>query len=229
MTTSEIARVAVLLDIDGTLVDSNYLHVDAWDRAFVAAGHPVEMWRIHRAIGMDSGKLIERLLGEDAAAVAEAVQKEQGRLYLEMTDRLRVINSARELLQELSRRGHVVVLATSAPKDELAVLLDVLHVNEAIDSVTSGEDVSAAKPDPGLIELALERASVPASRAVMIGDSVWDIEAARRAGVTSIGMRAGGYGAEELRTAGAAAVYDDAAHLLAEIDQSPIATLQSSL
>ena len=229
MTTSDDGRIAVLLDIDGTLVDSNYLHVDAWDRAFVAVGHPVEMWRIHRAIGMDSGKLVERLLGEDAAAVAEAVQKEQSRLYMDMTHRLRVITGARELLQELSRRGHVVVLATSAPKDELAVLLDVLQVDEAIDSVTSGEDVSAAKPDPGLIEIALERASVPARRAVMIGDSVWDIEAAGRAGVTSIGVRSGGYGAEELLGAGAEAVYDDPAHLLAELDHSPITTIQMSL
>jgi HAD superfamily hydrolase (TIGR01509 family) len=226
MTTSDDGRVAVLLDIDGTLVDSNYLHADAWDRAFVTAGHPVEMWRIHRAIGMDSGKLVERLLGEDADAVAEAVQTEHSRLYMDMTDRLRVMKGARELLQELARRGHVVVLATSAPKDELAVLLDVLHVNEAIDSVTSGEDVSAAKPDPDLIEIALERASLPARRAVMIGDSVWDIEAARRAGVTSIGVRAGGYGAEELLRAGASAVYDDPAHLLAELDQSPISALQ---
>lgn len=220
MTMSDDDRVAVLLDIDGTLVDSNYLHIDAWDRAFVTAGHPVEMWRIHRAIGMDSGKLIERLLGEEAAEVAEAVQREHALLYSHMTDRLRVITGARELLQELSRRGHVVVLATSAPPDELEDLLDVLHVDEAIDAVTSGEDVDAAKPDPGLIQIALERASVPARRAVMIGDSVWDIEAAARAGVASIGVRTGGYSAEELLEAGAAAVYDDVAHLLAELDRS---------
>src|SRR3954452_20384390 len=100
MTMSDDGGVAVLLDIDGTLVDSNYLHVDAWDRALVTAGHPVEMWRIHRAIGMDSGKLVERLLGEDAAEVAQAVQSEHSRLYMDMTDRLRVIKGARELLQE---------------------------------------------------------------------------------------------------------------------------------
>lgn len=225
MTRSDDDRVAVLLDIDGTLVDSNYLHIDAWDRALAMSGYPVEMWRIHRAIGMDSGKLIERLLGDDAAEVTEDAQREHGRLYKEMTDRLRVIKGARELLRELSRRGHAVVLATSAPKDELEVLLDVLDVNESIDSVTSGEDVSAAKPDPSLIHIALDRASVPADRAVMIGDSVWDIEAAGRAGVTSIGVRAGGYGAEELLQAGASAVYDDVAHLLSELDRSPISTL----
>jgi HAD superfamily hydrolase (TIGR01509 family) len=222
MTTSDDGRVAVLLDIDGTLVDSNYLHVDAWDRALVTAGHPVETWRIHRAIGMDSDKLIKRLLGEHAAEVAEAVQTEHSRLYKDMTDRLRVIQGARELLQELSRRGHVVVLATSAPEDELAVLRDVLDVDDAIDAVTSGEDVNAAKPDPDLIQIALERASLPAGQAVMIGDSVWDIEAAARSGVTSIGVRTGGYGADELLQAGASAVYDDVAHLLAELDDSPI-------
>ncbi|WP_375384300.1 HAD family hydrolase [uncultured Microbacterium sp.] len=228
MMTSDERRGAVLLDIDGTLVDSNYLHVDAWDRAFVAAEHPVEMWRIHRAIGMDSGKLIERLLGDDAAAVGEAVKAEQGRLYMEMTDRLRVIKGARELIQELSRRGHAVVLATSAPKDELAVLLSVLDVGGAVDKVTSGEDVSAAKPDPGPIQIALERASVSAEQAVMIGDSVWDVEAANRAGVKSIGVLAGGYSEDELLSAGASAVYDDVADLLEKLDQSPISTPRNS-
>ena len=222
MTTSDDRSIAVLLDIDGTLVDSNYLHIDAWDRAFVTAGHPVEAWRIHRAIGMDSGKLVQRLLGDDAAEVAEEVQAAHSRLYREMAERLRVIAGARELLQELSRRRHVVVLATSAPEDELAILRDLLDVEEAIEYVTSSEDVSVAKPDPGIIEIALERASMPARRAVMIGDSVWDIEAAARSGVTSIGVRTGGYGADELLQAGASAVYDDVAHLLAELDDSPI-------
>src|SRR3954463_15109240 len=101
MTTSDDGGVAVLLDIDGTLVDSNYLHVDAWDRAFVAAGHPVETWRIHRAIGMDSGKLLQPLFRGDAAEVEETAKTEHSRLYRDMTDRLRVIAGARELLEEL--------------------------------------------------------------------------------------------------------------------------------
>ena len=220
--TSPTGPVAVLLDIDGTLVDSNYLHVDAWDRAFVAAGHPVDAWRIHRSIGMDSAKLGQSLLGDAWESVAESVKEEQGRIYLESVDRLRPIGGARELLAELDRRGHTVVLATSAPQEELDALLTVLRVADSVAAVTSAEDVETAKPAPDIIEVALERASTPAARAVMVGDSVWDIEAAARVDVVSIGLLSGGSGREELLAAGAAAVYEDAAELLASLGESPI-------
>lgn len=214
--------IAVLFDIDGTLVDSNYLHIDAWDRAFVEAGHPVDVWRIHRAIGMDSGKLLERLLGEDAEAVGDTVKQAHARNYSETTDRLRAFASARELLSELSRRGHRVVLATSAPQEELDALLAVLDVPDAVDAVTSGEDVEAAKPEPDLVNVAVERAQVTPERALLVGDSVWDIYSASRAGVRSVGVRSGGYSSEELLAAGAVAVYDDVADLLAHLEESPI-------
>lgn len=216
------APIAVLFDIDGTLVDSNYLHIEAWDRAFVAAGHPVDVWRIHRAIGMDSGKLLDRLLGDDAAELGDTVKEEHNRNYAASTDRLRPFASARELLDELSRRGHPVVLATSAPQHELDALLAVLDVSDSVDAVTSGEDVTTAKPDPDLVNIAVERAKVTADRALMVGDSVWDIYSASRAGVRSIGVRSGGYSAEELLEAGADAVYDDVADLLAHLEESPI-------
>jgi HAD superfamily hydrolase (TIGR01509 family) len=214
---------AVLLDIDGTLVDSNYLHVDAWDRAFASVGHPVDVWRIHRSIGMDSGKLLEELLGDDADGLGDDAKELHSRFYLEMTDRLRSIGGARDLLTELATRGHPVVLATSAPQEELEILLDIVDAERSIDAVTSAEDVGTAKPDPDVIQIALEKAGAGPERAVMVGDSVWDIVAAERAGVTSIGVLSGGFGREELLTAGAAAVYDDVAHLLRELDRSPIA------
>lgn len=226
MSPSSAGPLAVLFDIDGTLIDSNYLHIDAWDRAFVTVGHPVDAWRIHRAIGMDSGKLLERLLGDDADAlgdtVKDAVKKEHDRHYSSTTDRLRPFASARDLLRELAKRGRTVVLATSAPQHELDALLAVLDVSDAVDAVTSGEDVATAKPEPDLINVALDRAGVTADQAVMVGDSVWDISSAARAGVASIGVLSGGYGAEELLAAGAAAVYDDVADLLAHLDDSPI-------
>lgn len=220
---AEPRPVAVLFDIDGTLVDSNYLHIDAWDHAFVGVGHPVDIWRIHRSIGMDSGKLLERLLGDDAEEHGEAAKEEHSRLYLTTTDRLRPIAGSTELMAELKRRGHAVVLATSAPQDELDILLEVLDVKDSVDAVTSSEDVGTAKPDPDIIKTALKKAGAAAGEAVMVGDSVWDIEAAKRAGVDSIGVLSGGFGREELLAAGAAAVYEDVAELLRELDASPIA------
>ena len=223
---SSASQTAVIFDIDGTLVDSNYLHIDAWDRAFASAGHPVETWRIHRAIGMDSGKLIERLLepadGADVGSVSEVVKNAHGRFYAAMADRLRAFAGARELLGELAARGRTVVLATSAPQHELDTLLDVLKVGDSVDVVTSGADVESAKPDPDLVEVALTRASVSAEQAVMVGDSVWDVIAASRAGVRTIGVLSGGYSADELLSAGAVAVYDDIADLLTRLDDSPI-------
>ena len=225
MTPSKAPSSAVLLDIDGTLVESNYLHIDAWDRAFVAVGHPVEVWRIHRSIGMDSGKLLDHLLGAAAGAVGEQAKEHHSSFYLASAARLRPIPQARELLTALAERGHAVVLATSAPEDELKILLSVLDADAALTAVTSSGDVDAAKPEPDIIEAALEKASVAASNAIMIGDSTWDVKAALRAGVSCIGLLSGGFGAEELHAAGAVAVYDDVGDLLANLDTSPIAQL----
>jgi HAD superfamily hydrolase (TIGR01549 family) len=220
---SEQGRTAVLFDIDGTLVDSNYLHIDAWDRAFAAVGHPVDVWRIHRSIGMDSGKLLETLLGDAADELGDAAKERHSEFYLQNTDRLRRFAGADELLAEVGRRGHQAVLATSAPENELKILLGVLDADPSIEAVTSAEDADTAKPDPTIIQIALEKAGVDAGSAVMVGDSVWDIVAAERAGVASIGLLSGGFGGQELLDAGAAAVYEDVAELLRDIDGSLLA------
>ena len=219
-------RTAVLLDIDGTLVESNYLHIDAWDRAFAAVGHPVEVWRIHRAIGMDSGKLLEHLLGDAAKDVGDEAKEKHSEYYLASTGRLRPIPGARELLATLAGRGHAVVLATSAPDEELKVLLAVLDADAHLAAVTSAADVETAKPDPDIIKTALSKVSVGPGKAVMVGDSVWDVKAALRTGVPCIGLLSGGFGADELLGAGAAAVYDNVADLLEHLDSSAIAELQ---
>lgn len=211
---------AVLFDIDGTLIDSNYLHVEAWSRAFAEVGHPVDSWRIHRGIGMDSSKLLQELLGDDAERVGPSAKDAHARHYAAMSDRLRTFTGARDLLTELAGRGVTVVLATSAPQEELDMLLEVLDLGDTLDVVTSAEDAETAKPDPDIIEAALAHAGVTAEDAVMVGDAVWDVQAAARSGVRCVAVLTGGTGADELRGAGAVAVYDDVSTLLAELDRS---------
>jgi HAD superfamily hydrolase (TIGR01509 family) len=208
------APKAVLFDIDGTLVDSNYLHVDAWARAFEEVGRPVDAWRIHRSIGLDSEKLLDNLLGDDVDEFGDRAKQLHTDLYAEMFDRLRPLPGAVELLRALKDAGIRVVLATSAPEDELEVLTDVLDSDDALHATTSSDDVETAKPEPDIVNVALERAGVDASEALFVGDAVWDMKAAGRAGVRGIAVRTGGFGADELTDAGAAAVFDDAAAIL---------------
>ena len=218
---------AVLFDIDGSLVDSNFLHVQAWTLAFVDAGHPVDAWRIHRAIGMGSSQLLSELLGDDADRLGEQVKQGHTDRYAEMTSLLRTFDDARDLVQAVSDRGAVTVLATSAPPEELEHLRAVLDLDDVLDAITGAEDVEAAKPEPELVETALGKAGAPAGASVFVGDSVWDVIAAVRAGVPCVGLLSGGTSAAELTEAGAVAVYDDAAHLLRELDTSPLAVAWS--
>ncbi|CAN5490185.1 HAD family hydrolase [soil metagenome] len=206
---------AVLFDVDGTLVDSNYLHVDAWSRAFAQLGQPVDSWRIHAAIGMDSDLLLKTLLGERAEESGERAAELHGRFYGEVSQNLRPLAGARDLVREVARRGHTAVLATSAPESELAALRNALQVDDFISITTSSEDVAIAKPEPDIVRIALERAAVDACDAVFVGDSRWDVEAAARAGVRCVALRSGGTGALELFNAGAFFVWDDPAELLA--------------
>ncbi|PZF65519.1 HAD family hydrolase [Curtobacterium sp. MCPF17_047] len=222
---SDTPTTAVLFDIDGTLADSNYAHIDAWWRAFRAAGESVDAWRIHRAIGMDSSKLLESLLPDASDEVRDTAKQFHTAYYSEHMPQLRLLPGARDLLEAVAGRGHAVVLATSAPQNELDRLLELLDADRWITAVTSGEDVEQAKPDPGIIEVALQKVGVDPERAVMIGDAMWDVESAKRVGVRCIGVMTGGIGGDELRGAGAAAVYDDAAALLEDLDGSPIGSL----
>ncbi|MFF2053496.1 HAD family hydrolase [Leifsonia sp. NPDC058194] len=204
----------VLFDVDGTLVDSNYLHVDAWQRAFDECGVHVDAWRIHRAIGQDSARLLRSLVGErDDEWIARAKDL-HSRNYRDLAHRLVAFGGAGDLLRSLHRDGVRTVLATSAPQDELRLLLDALDASDAVTATTSADDVEEAKPDPGILQVALDRAGAMANEAIMIGDAVWDARAAKRAGVRSIGVRSGGSGTDELLQAGASQVYDDPSDLL---------------
>jgi HAD superfamily hydrolase (TIGR01509 family) len=212
---------AVLFDIDGTLVDTNYLHVDAWLRAFADIGHPVDAWRIHRAIGMDSAKLLEALLGDDADRLGDDAKERHKIHYAADEERMRRFDGAKELLRELAERGFKVVLATSAPPEEFDMTSRALDAGDAVLTATKSSDVESAKPEPDVVQVALEKAGVDAGDAMFVGDAVWDVEAAGKAGVRCIGVRTGGVSAQELTEAGAIAVYDDVAALLAGLDDSP--------
>lgn len=220
-----VTRSAVLFDVDGTLVDSNYLHVNAWRRAFAELAIEVESWRIHRAIGIDGSALV-RLLSDDAPDdVRRELKDLHSRYYLQTAELLSPLPGARRLLERLAALDLPVVLATSAPEDELAILRKALNCDDLIAAVTSSADVDVAKPDPGIIGIALDRIGATADRAVFVGDAVWDAKACARAGVPSIGVLSGGVSRTELETAGAVSVFDNAEDLLLHLDQTPIAAL----
>jgi HAD superfamily hydrolase (TIGR01509 family) len=212
---------AVLFDLDGTLIDTNYLHVTAWWETFAAAGHEVSMVDIHHRIGMGSDQLLDALLpGRDPDRDDELLAGHRER-YQPYWKRLRPFPAARELVRTLADRGSAVSLCTSAGPEELAVLREVLDVEDALTTVT-GAGEGTAKPAPDLVAVALERMAVDPQQAVFVGDTVWDVQASRRAGLRCVGVGTGGIGAEQLTAEGAVAVYPDVAALLAGLGSSPL-------
>ena len=172
---------------------------------------------------MDSARLLDTLLNDRAAELGERAKELHQRYFLDAAPELRAFAGARDLIRTLSERGLRIVLATSAPQEELDVLRHVLQLGDAVAEATSASDVEEAKPEPDIVQAALGKAQASASEAIMLGDAVWDVEAAARAGVPCVAVCSGGTGALELREAGAVAVYDDAADLLAHLDASPLA------
>jgi HAD superfamily hydrolase (TIGR01509 family) len=229
VTDTEYARPpgAVLFDIDGTLVDSNYLHVNAWMHALRAVGHPRDAWRVHRGQGMGSSELLATLLGDAAEQVGPQAKQQHSQHYQQTSELLRVFDGARELVVAVAQRGVKVVLATSAAPDELELLRSILDLEDAVAEITAADDVEAAKPAPDLVDVALQRAGVTADRAVFVGDTVWDVQACGKAGVACVGVLSGGISATELTEAGAVAVYDDCQVLLRDLDASPLAAVWS--
>jgi HAD superfamily hydrolase (TIGR01509 family) len=214
---------AVLFDLDGTLVDTNYLHTVAWWEAFTQAGHDVPMASIHRAIGMGSGRMLDSLLPGDRHG-DEDIKTAHSALYSVYWSRLKPLPGARQLLQACHDQGLRVVLASSADPDELKVLCAALDADQAIDAATSAGDVEASKPAPDLVQVALDHADAGPDETVFIGDAVWDVHAAQKAGVPCIGLLSGGSSRDELTEAGAAAVYDGPADLLEEFPERLLAS-----
>lgn len=205
---------AVFLDIDGTLMDTNYLHVEAWARAFEEVGERPPRARIHRCIGMGSGMLIHEFL-ERGDERSERVSDGHSERYAEMQELGHPLPGAAELIASLAERGYAVWLATSAKPEELEHHTEELQTEGRISGIVSSDEVDASKPAADIFELALERAGVGPEEAVVVGDSVWDIEAAKRAGLrTAAVMTGGAFSRAELEEAGAYTVVEDCAELL---------------
>jgi HAD superfamily hydrolase (TIGR01549 family) len=199
-------RTAAILDVDGTLVDTNYHHAIAWYRAFRARGITPPIWRIHRHIGMGGDQLVAALAGEEVERrEGDAIREIESEAYMSLIDEVQPMHGARELIADLKRTVDVVVLASSAKQAELEHYLDLLDARDHADDWTTSEDVEATKPEPDLIHAAIDKAK--ATHALMVGDSVWDCEAAARAGLPSVAVLTGGFAEQELREAGASAVY----------------------
>jgi HAD superfamily hydrolase (TIGR01509 family) len=210
--------VGAIVDIDGTLVDTNYQHTIAWGRAFADHGVDVPLWRVHRHNGMGGDQLVGAVAGDDVEArLGDQIRESEGQHYGELIDEVTLLPGARDLLLGLQQRGHHVVLASSAKLEEVEHYVDLLDARELVDAWTSSADVDRTKPHPDLIATAAER--LPEStRLVVIGDTTWDAAAAGKAGLPAIGLLSGGFGADELRDAGCRAVYADAAELAASLD-----------
>ena len=214
---------AAILDIDGTLVDTNYHHAVAWFRAFRRFKLTVPLYRIHRHMGMGSDQLVGALAGEDwEREHGEGVRALEGDLYMELIDEVRPLAGARELLDALVERGHALVLASSAKEHEVDHYLDLLDARDVADGWTTSADVESTKPEPDLVKAAVEKAGGGA--AVMVGDSTWDCEAAKRAGLQTIAVLTGGFSDRELLDAGAACVFEQLDELRGRLDSTPLGT-----
>src|SRR5947209_10158832 len=213
-----------ILDIDGTLVDTNYQHAIAWYRAFRKHGIVLPVWRIHRHIGMGGDQVIEALTDERTEReLGDKIRDSEKDLYFHLIDEVEPMEGARELISELGRRGHVVVLASSAKEDEVERYLDLLNARDLADAWTTSADVESTKPAPDLVDSALDKVGGSADDAVMVGDTPWDVKAAGRAGVGTLAVLTGGFAIEELRESGARDVFESVVELRAALDRTPLA------
>jgi HAD superfamily hydrolase (TIGR01549 family) len=213
---------SLIFDLDGTLIDTVYAHVFAWQRALAEAGMPIEGWRIHRRMGMSGGlftRAVARELGRPLSdQEIEDVQKRHGQLFREQLAERRPLPGAVDLLRHLHELGVPYGIATSGRRPEIDASLDALGVGPGVVVVERG-DVMRAKPEPDLFLACQERMGVEIRDVTVVGDAVWDLLAARRAGMLSVGLLTGGYGEDELGQAGAFRVYRDPAELDASLDE----------
>jgi HAD superfamily hydrolase (TIGR01509 family) len=213
---------AAILDIDGTLVDTNYHHVIAWYRAFKRHDIVLPLWRIHRHIGMGGDQVVGALAGEDVELKrGDDIRAAEKELYFELIEEVEPFEGARGLIETLKKRGHPVVLASSAKAEEVDRYLDLLDARQLADGWTTSADVEATKPHPDLVIAAVEKAG--GGKAVMVGDTPWDCESARGAGVPTVCVLTGGFSEGELRDAGAVAVFESITQLTERLDETPLA------
>jgi HAD superfamily hydrolase (TIGR01549 family) len=214
-----------VLDVDGTLIDSNYQHALAWYRALRAVGETFPVWRLHRLIGMGGDQLVSAIGGDELEErVGDEARSRQKEEVDKLLDEMAPLPGARDLLLAIKERGHRLVLASSGKPEHVDVFLDKLDARDIADDWTSSGDVESSKPAPDLLQVALKKlgASADAS-SVMVGDSVWDVEAAKNAGMPALVVRSGGFGDDELRDAGAIALFDTPGDLAAHLADTPLA------
>jgi HAD superfamily hydrolase (TIGR01509 family) len=215
---------AVLFDIDGTLVDSNEQHVNAWSFAFREEGHPQEIDDIRTQIGKGGDLLVPELLPDVDEAIRNQISKRHGDHFKDIyLENVRAFEGAAELIERVHASGRKVVLASSAKKNELEHYVELLGVKSLIDAATSIDDVETSKPEPDIFGVALEKIGVAAANALVVGDTIYDVDAALRAGVATVGVTSGPFDERQLKDAGAIAVFADVASILREFDRSPLA------
>ena len=203
-----------ILDVDGTLVDTNYQHVISWARAFAAHEIVVPLWRIHRHIGMGGDQVVTALCGDEVESRSgDELRDAESDAYMRLIDEVEPMEGARELIVALKDRGHTVVLASSAKDAEVEHYLDLLDARDLADAWTTSGDVESTKPAPDLVHAALAKAGAEPADAVMIGDTPWDVRSAGAADVETLAVITGGFSESELRDAGAAEVYESVAEL----------------
>jgi HAD superfamily hydrolase (TIGR01549 family) len=218
MNDSPLTADTVVLDIDGTLLDSNFHHTVAWVRAFRAHGHDVAAWRVHRAIGMGGDRLVAAASDDEVERTdGDAIRDTWEQEFDSMLEEPVLLTGATALLDALRERGFQVVLASSAIPRHAQRALDLLGAEERADAWTTSDDAEESKPDPELVEAAVAR--VEGRRSVLVGDSVWDVEAGRRADIPVVGVLSGGTSRDELESAGAAVVLTDVAELAERLDE----------
>jgi len=220
-----MARVpdGILFDLDGTLVDTTYLHAVAWTRALREAGHQVDTAAVHRAVGMTGDALIPHVLGPHDPGSDDAVKERYSELYHEARDQVVAFGRARALLARVRAQGSRVVIVTSATEGDIGPLLSVLDADDLIDVVTDSSDAKESKPSPDLVQAALDKAGLEVSQVVFVGDSVWDVESSGRLGIPCVGLECGGTSSQELLQAGAVQTWRDPQALLRNFESSALA------
>jgi HAD superfamily hydrolase (TIGR01549 family) len=217
-----MAPPVAVLDVDGTLVDTNYHHAIAWYRAFREHGLTMPVWRIHRHIGMGGDQLVAAVAGKRVEdRQGDSIRAAETALYADLIGEVQPFADARRLLELLADRGHRLVLASSGKRDEVDHYLDLLDARELVEAWTSSADVDRTKPDPDLVHVAIDK--VGGGEAVMVGDSTWDCEAAARAQVATVAILTGGFSDQELRQAGAGWVFESLSELCERLDETALA------
>ena len=219
---TRMPRVAIL-DVDGTLVDTNYHHAIAWFRAFRRHFLTLQVWRIHRHIGMGGDQLVAALAGDEVEErLGDSIRDAESELYRELIGEVQAMEGSRQLIADLKDAGNAVVLASSAKEREVQHYLELLEAAEMVDAWTTSDDVERTKPEPDLVHAALEKVGGRPEEATLIGDTVWDVEAAHRAGVEALAVLTGGFSEQELSDAGAREVFTSVEELRQSLVETPL-------